>query len=97
MAVKHPPLRLLYCRGRHKTGFSLKNGETSQMLKIILFSVLAFLLVVAAIKAVTRLRASSHAAGKPRALVQHLLQNPIVRAILVREIWRLIRLFIFKR
>jgi len=54
-------------------------------------------LVVAAIKAVTRLRASSHAAGKPRALAQRLLQNPIVRAILIRGIWRLIRLFIFKR
>ncbi len=57
------------------------------MLKIMLLSALVGVVVFFIIRAMPRLRSYA----------QRLLQNPIVKAIVFRGIWRLVRLLIFKR
>ena len=57
------------------------------MLKLILLSALVVGVIMLVLRKVPRLRVYT----------QRLLQNPIVRAILFRGLWRLIRLLIFRR
>ncbi len=57
------------------------------MLKIILLSALAIGVTMLVIRKVPRLRVYA----------QRLLQNPIVRTILFRGLWRLVQLLIFRR
>ena len=57
------------------------------MIKIIIIASLAATLVLFAIRLFPALRSQ----------IQRLLQNPFVRAILLRGLWRLIRLLIFRR
>ena len=57
------------------------------MIKIIIIALLAAALVLFAMRLFPALRFQ----------IQRLLQNSFVRAILVRGLWRLIRLLIFRR
>ena len=70
---------------------SKKTGETSgifwAMIKLIIISLFAIALVLFAVRFFPTVRFQ----------IQRLLQNPFVRAILFRGLWRLIRLLIFRR
>jgi len=57
------------------------------MLKLVVLSALVFGVITLVLRKVPRLRVYT----------QRVLQNPIVRAILFRGLWRLIRLLIFRR
>ena len=57
------------------------------MLKLILLSALVVGVIMLVLRKVPRLRFYT----------QRLLQNPIVRTILFRGLWRLVRLLIFRR
>ena len=57
------------------------------MLKLILLSALVVGVIILVLRKVPRLRVYT----------QRLLQNPIVRTILFRGLWRLVRLLIFRR
>ena len=57
------------------------------MIKIIIIALFAGALVLFAMRFLPKLRLQ----------IQRLLQNPLVRAILFRGLWRLIRLLIFRR
>jgi protein-S-isoprenylcysteine O-methyltransferase Ste14 len=57
------------------------------MIKIILLSVFAGVVVLLLLMASKRLRAG----------FSRIVQNPLVRGLLFRGIWRLIRLLIFRR
>ena len=57
------------------------------MLKIIIIASFSCVLVIVAMRFFPRLRFQ----------IQRLLQNPFVKAILFRGLWRLVRLLIFRR
>ena len=57
------------------------------MIKIIIISILAVALIMFAMRLMPKLRF----------FTQRLLQNPFVRAILFRGLWRLVRLLLFRR
>ena len=57
------------------------------MIKIVIISIFAIALVMFAMRLMPKLRF----------FIQRLLQNPLVRAILFRGLWRLIRVLIFWR
>ena len=57
------------------------------MLKLIVLSALVVAVIMLVLRKVPRLRVYA----------QRLLQNPIVRTILFRGLWRLVRLLIFRR
>ena len=57
------------------------------MLKIIIIASFSCVLVMLAMRFFPRLRFQ----------IQRLLQNPFVKAILLRGLWRLVRLLIFRR
>ena len=57
------------------------------MLKLIVLSALVVAVIMLVLRKVPRLRVYT----------QRLLQNPIVRTILFRGLWRLVRLLIFRR
>ena len=57
------------------------------MLKIIIIASFSCILVMVAMRFFPRLRFQ----------IQRLLQNPFVKAILFRGLWRLVRLLIFRR
>ena len=65
----------------------VKYDENTQMVKIVIMSIFAIALVMFAMRLLPKLRLFS----------QRLLQNPFVRAIVFRGLWRLIRLLLFKR
>ena len=68
-------------------GFACRKRSESLMLKLILLSALAVGVIMLVLRKVPTLRVYT----------QRLLQNPIVRTILFRGLWRLIRLLIFRR
>ena len=65
----------------------VKYDENTQMIKIIIIALFAGALVLFAMRFLPALRFQ----------IQRLFQNPFVRAMLFRGLWRLIRLLIFRR
>ena len=77
----------LYEEPLNAYGFACRKRSESLMFKLILLSTLVVGVMMLVLRKVPRLRVYT----------QRLLQNPIVRTILFRGLWRLIRLLIFRR
>ena len=80
-------MKRLYKEPLDTYGFACRKRSESLMLKLILLSALAVGVIMLVLRKVPTLRVYT----------QRLLQNPIVRTILFRGLWRLIRLLIFRR